>query len=64
MQNNSKEIIVELDDTGILVGVYCPDETYNVNVLDGVAREMENSKEIQRYYDDLEKEKQNLKNMY
>lgn len=56
-----KNIIVEIED-GIILGVYCPDETYVVNVLDH--SDTEESPEVQDYYDDLEEEKQNLKNMY
>ena len=59
-----KNIIVELDEAGLVVAVYCPDETYVVNVLDyrdwdnGVDESMDN------YYSDLEKEAENLKNCY
>lgn len=60
----NKNIIVELDEFGLIVGVYCPDETYVVNVLDyrdwdnGVDESMDN------YYSGLEKEKENLYNSY
>ena len=59
-----KNIIVELDENGLVVAVYCPDETYTVDVLDyrdwdsGVDESMDN------YYSDLEKETENLKNRY
>ena len=59
-----KNIIVELDEAGLVEAVYCPDETYVVNVLDyrdwdnGVDESMDN------YYSDLEKEAENLKNCY
>lgn len=59
-----KNIIVELDESGLVVGVYCPDETYTVNVLD--YRDWDNGVDdsVNQYYEDLEKETKNLKNMY
>lgn len=56
-----KNIIVEIED-GIIQGVYCPDETYVVNVLDH--SDTEESAIMEEYYKDLEKTKENLKNMY
>lgn len=58
-----KNIIVEVSD-GVIIGVYCPDETYNVNILDHDDREAEVSQEVLNYYNDLEKEKKNLVNLY
>ena len=58
----NKEIIVEVDEDGLITGIYCPDETYNVNVLDH--GDTNDSPVMQAYYEDLEKEKENLKNMY
>tara|TARA_A100001515_G_scaffold57115_2_gene45050 strand:- start:103 stop:282 length:180 start_codon:yes stop_codon:yes gene_type:complete len=57
-----KNIIVEIED-GIILGIYCPDETYTVNVLDHSDREND-CPTILEYYEDLEKTKENLKNMY
>lgn len=59
-----KNIIVELDESGLVVGVHCPDETYIVNVLD--YRDWENGVDnsMNQYYQDLEKETENLKNCY
>lgn len=54
-------IIVEIED-GIIQGVYCPDETYVVNVLDH--SDTDESAIMEEYYKDLEKTKENLKNMY
>ena len=61
---NSKEIIVELDQSGLVAGVYCPDETYVVNVLD--YRDWCDSTDdiVDKYYTDLEKEIENLKDCY
>jgi len=58
-----KNIIVEVSD-GVIVGVYCPDDTYNVNILDHDDREAEVNQEVLNYYNDLEKEKENLVNLY
>jgi len=58
-----KNIIVEVSD-GVIVGVYCPDNTYNVNILDHDDREAEVNQEVLNYYNDLEKEKENLVNLY
>ena len=60
-----KNIIIEVGQDGLIQGVYCPDETYVVNVLDyndwsrGVDESMDN------YYADLEKEiEENLKDCW
>ena len=29
-----KRVVVELDEDGVVVSVYCPDETYIVDLLD------------------------------
>lgn len=66
-----KNIIVELDESGLVVAVYCPDETYTVDVLD--YRDWDNGVDhyhsldvdsMNKYYQDLEKETENLKNCY
>jgi len=59
-----KHIIVELDESGLVVAVYCPDETYTVDVLD--YRDWDNGVDdsMNQYYQDLEKETENLKNRY
>jgi uncharacterized protein YuzE len=59
-----KNIIVELDESGLVVGVHCPDETYVVNVLD--YRDWDNGVDdsMNEYYEDLELEVENLKNCY
>jgi len=60
----NKNIIVELDESGLVVGVHCPDETYVVNVLD--YRDWDNGVDdsMNQYYEDLELEVENLKNCY
>ena len=59
-----KNIIVELDESGLVVGVWCPDEDYTVDVLD--YRDWDNGVDdsMNQYYQDLEKETENLKNRY
>lgn len=60
-----ESIIVELDEDGLIVGVYCPDETYIVNVLDHRDWKSATDKpSLSQYYEDLEKEVENLKNCY
>ena len=58
-----KNVIIELDEDGFVVAVYCPDETYVVNVLD---RNDWNScnESMDNYYRSLEEEIDNLKNCY
>ena len=34
-----KRVVVELDEDGVVVSVYCPDETYIVDLLDHAARD-------------------------
>ena len=59
----NKNVIIELDEDGFVVAVYCPDETYVVNVLD---RNDWNScdENMNNYYRSLEEEIDNLKNCY
>ena len=62
----SKNIIVELDEDGLIAAVHCPDETYIVDVLDHsywVRLDVEEG-DMAEYYEDLEKETENLKNCY
>ncbi len=63
MSESDKRIVVTIQD-GIIQAVYCPDETYVVDILDydnwdkGVDESMDN------YYKDVEKFVDNLKDMY
>jgi len=59
-----KNIIVEVDEDGIIQGVWCPDETYVVNVLDYADWDRSVDESMDNYYNDLEKEIENLKNCY
>jgi len=60
----SKNIIVELDEAGLIAAVHCPDETYVVNVLDYQDWDNGVDDSMNQYYEDLEKETENLKNCY
>ncbi len=61
----SKNIIVELDEDGFICGVYCPDETYVVNVLDRRHWTDDCDQSMDNYYRSLEEEiEDNLKNCY
>lgn len=60
----SRQIIVELDESGLVAGVYCPDETYTVNVLDYRDWCDVRDDSVDKYYSDLEKEIENLKDCY
>ena len=63
MSESDKHIVVTIRD-GIIQAVYCPNETYVVDILDydnwdkGVDESMDN------YYKDVEKFTDNLKDMY
>lgn len=59
-----KNIIVEIDEDGIIQGVWCPDEGYVVNVLDYADWDRNVDESMDNYYSDLEKEIENLKNCY
>ena len=60
-----KNIIVELDESGLVVAVYCPDETYVVNVLDRRDFNDGCDQSMYNYYSSLEEEiEENLKNCF
>ena len=48
-----KNVVVEVQD-GIVTAVYCPDESYNVHVLDLDDMEAEHDLNVQQYYQDVE----------
>jgi|TARA_Y100000592_G_scaffold42625_1_gene67750 hypothetical protein len=48
-----KNVVVEVQD-GIVTAVYCPDETYNVHILDLDDMEVEHDLNVQQYYQDVE----------
>lgn len=55
-----KDIIVEVDD-GMIVGVFCPNESYNVHILDH-GDERDKQSVAGQYYSDLEDTKTKLVN--
>ena len=61
-----KNIIVEIDEDGFVSAVYCPDETFVVNVLDHSDWIRLDAEEgcMASYYEDLDNEKENLKNCF
>jgi hypothetical protein len=61
----NKNIIVEVDSDGLIAAVYCPDETYVVNVLDRRDFNEHCDESMHNYYSSLEEEiEENLKNCY
>ncbi len=58
-----KNIVVEVED-GIVQAVYCPDESYQVHVLDWDVTKTEDDQSVADYFADVEKEKKNLKDCY
>ena len=48
-----KNVVVEVED-GIIQAVYCPDETYNVHILDRDDIEAEYDTSVSQYYQDVE----------
>tara|TARA_Y100001937_G_scaffold36820_1_gene52615 strand:+ start:710 stop:895 length:186 start_codon:yes stop_codon:yes gene_type:complete len=48
-----KNVVVEVQD-GIVTAVYCPDETYNVHILDLDDMQVEHDPNAQQYYQDVE----------
>lgn len=61
--NSDKHIVVEIHN-GIIQSVYCPDETYVVDILDHDAWDAGVDDNMDRYYEDVEKSTENLKDMY
>jgi hypothetical protein len=61
---SDKHIVIELDDDGFVIGVYCPDKTYIVDLLDRADMKRSNTREVERYYEDVEKSLDNLHNCY
>jgi hypothetical protein len=59
----AKNIVIEIED-GIIHSVYCPDGKYNVHILDWNLRSEDDSQSVVEYFEDVEKEKKNLKDCY
>jgi hypothetical protein len=54
-----KQIIIEISDDGVITGVFCPSEDYEVNILDWGVKNL-SLPEMRDYYHQLEKEKLKL----
>ena len=63
MTDPEKHIVVEVRD-GIIQAVYCPDETYVVDVLDHDVWDVGVDESLDNYYKDVEKSTENLKDCY
>ena len=63
MSESDKHIVVTIQD-GIIQAVYCPDETYIVDILDYDDWESSVDESMDNYYKDVEKFTDNLKDMY
>ena len=48
-----KNVVVEVE-AGIVQAIYCPDETYNVHILDRDDTEVEHDPSVAQYYQDVE----------
>ena len=59
-----KHVVVEVDDDGMIVAVYCPDETYVVDVLDRGNWHRDVDQSLDTYYQDVEDSTKDLKNCY
>ena len=65
----NKNIVVEVDEDGFVVAVYCPDETYVVDLLDhrdwgrekGLAHV---DQSMDSYYRDVQNSTKDLKNCF
>lgn len=65
----SKNIVVEVDQDGFVVAVYCPDETYVVDLLDHADWNRDEGMSeldpaIDKYYRDVQNSTKELKNCY
>ena len=54
-------VVIELDEDGFIVGVYCPSDDCRVDILDRSSRDAA-LPEVRDYYFALEKEIENMKN--
>ena len=65
----SKNIVVEVDKDGFVVAVYCPDETYIVDLLDHADWNRDEGMSeldptMDKYYRDVQNSTKDLKNCY
>jgi len=69
MKGIDKHIVVELDEDGVVVAVYCPDETYVVDLLDHAdwnrsAGYGHVDQSLDTYYRDVQNFTRDLKNCF
>jgi len=57
----NKRIVVELDEFGLIAGVWCPDEDYEVHILDRSDNNCGHP-DVDEYYRDVENLVKELKN--
>jgi hypothetical protein len=65
----NKNIVVEVDQDGFVVAVYCPDETYVVDLLDHADWNRDEGMSeldpvMDKYYRDVQNSTKDLKNCY
>jgi hypothetical protein len=65
----SKNIVVEVDQDGFVVAVYCPDETYVVDLLDHADWNRDEGMSeldpaMDKYYRDVQNSTKDLKNCF
>ena len=58
----NKNVIIVLDEHGFIEGVYCPDQTFTVDLLD--RSDQNATPEEKRYYKALEEELENLEDCF
>tara|TARA_R100001440_G_scaffold67619_1_gene88965 strand:- start:469 stop:660 length:192 start_codon:yes stop_codon:yes gene_type:complete len=63
MSESDKRIIVTVHD-GVIQNVFCPDETYIVDILDYDNWDKGVDESLDNYYRDVENLTDNLKDMY
>ncbi len=64
-----KRVVVELDEDGVVVSVYCPDETYIVDLLDHADWNRDAGyghvdQSMDNYYRDVQESTRDLKNCF
>ena len=64
-----KRVVVEMDEDGVVVAVYCPDETYIVDLLDHAdlnrdAGYSHVDQSLDNYYRDVQETTRDLKNCF
>lgn len=58
----NKNIIIEVNEDGMIESVYCPDHTFTVDLLDRSDSNL--TEEVARYYEALEEETEDMINCF